>query len=330
MIKYKIIVALCKNYGIGFNNELPWRIPSDLKRFMKLTLDGNKNAVVMGKNTWESLPKKPLKGRDNLILSSTIEINNETSKGITKSFKSIEDIHSFCLEKKYDSVWVIGGETVYKEYLIKNMISEIYLTYIDKDFKCDRFFYMIPYEFVKVSSETSIENNLNIEYQVFQNKRQTNYKLIEMNFKKTLEYSIEKYLQGEYNIINKKKEKGYFFQTSNNEAKYIRDLTLDINFSLKKIVDLICNKILNLNSVLNIDYSLKVEKDKWTAIYSSLFPIKASITLVFEKKDEKTIVYFYGKCYAPEEYYNENFINMGKMLRPFIVDNYVGLLEKYF
>ena len=67
---------------------------------------------------------------------------------------------------------------------------------------------MIPYEFVKVNNETSFENNLNIEYQVFQNKRRTNYKLIEMDFKKTLEYSIEKYLQGEYNIINKKRKKG--------------------------------------------------------------------------------------------------------------------------
>ena len=80
MIKYKLIVAHCKNYGIGLNNELPWRIPSDLKRFMTLTLDGNNNAVVMGKNTWESLPKKPLKGRDNLILSSTMEMDKETSK----------------------------------------------------------------------------------------------------------------------------------------------------------------------------------------------------------------------------------------------------------
>lgn len=330
MIKYKIIVAHCKNYGIGLNNELPWRIPSDLKRFMKLTLDGNKNAVVMGKNTWESLPKKPLKGRDNLILSSKFEIDNETSKGITKSFKSIEDIDTFCLEKKYDSVWVIGGESVYNAYLMKNMISEIYVTYIDKDFKCDRFFPMIPYEFIKVGNESSFENNLNIEYIVFEKKRQTNYKLIETDFKKTLEYPIEKYLQGEYNIINKKKEKGYFFETSNSEAKYIRDLTLDINFSLKKLIDLICSKVLNLKSVIIVDYSLKVETDKWTVAYTSFFPVKASVSLVFEKKDEETIVYFSAKGCTPEEYYNETYINFIKMMRPFMVENYIGLLEKQF
>jgi dihydrofolate reductase len=330
MIKYKIIVAHCKNYGIGLNNELPWRIPSDLKRFMALTLDGNKNAVVMGKNTWESLPKKPLKGRDNLILSSTFEIDNETSKGITKSFKSIEDIDSFCLEKQYDSVWIIGGESVYNEYLMKNIVSEIYLTYIDKDFKCDRFFSMIPYEFIKVGSESSFENNLNIEYMVFENKRQTNYKLIEINFKKTLEYPIEKYLQGEYNIIKKKKEKGYFFETSNSEAKYIRDLTMDINFSLKKLIDLICSKVLNLKSVIIVDYSLKVEKDKWTVVYSGFFPVKANVSLVFEKKDEKTIVYFSAKCNTPEEYNNENYINLIKMMRPFMVDNYISILENQF
>ena len=331
MIKYKIIVAHCKNYGIGLNNELPWRIPSDLKRFMKLTLDGNKNAVVMGKNTWDSLPKKPLKGRDNLILSSTFEIDNETSKGITKSFKSIEDIDSFCLEKNYDSVWIIGGETVYNEYLMKDMVSEIYLTYINKDFKCDRFFNMLPYQFVKVSSETNFENNLNIEYQIFEKKRNSNFKIIEMNLKKTLEFSIEKYLQGEYNIIGKKKQKGYFYETSEFEANYIRDLTLDINFSLKKFIELLCDKVFNIKPVLFLKYQLKVEKNKWTVVYKNNFPTDSSVCLVFEKKDDyKTNVTFYINCSTPEEYYSENYINFGKMMRPFMLDNYISLLEKHF
>tara|TARA_B100000902_G_scaffold374076_1_gene402725 strand:- start:1657 stop:2643 length:987 start_codon:yes stop_codon:yes gene_type:complete len=327
MIKYKIIVAQCKNYGIGLNNDLPWRIPSDLKRFMALTLDGNKNAIVMGKNTWDSLPKKPLKGRDNLILSSTFEIEKETSKGITKSFKSIEDVHEFCLEKQYDSVWVIGGESVYNSYLNKNMISEIYLTYIDKDFKCDRFFNMIPYSFVKISSESSFENNLNIEYQVFANKRQTRYKLFEMNLKKTLEYPIEKYLQGEYNNIKNKKQKGYFFETSEFEAYYIRDLTVDVSFSLKKLVDLICNTVLNIKPIMFVKYSLKVEKNKWTVIYQNSYPTETIISLIFEKIDDKTIVNFFIKCNIPEEYYNEKYINLIKMLRPFMLDNYINMIE---
>ena len=115
-----------------------------------------------GKNTWDSLPKKPLKGRDNLILS-TFEIDNNTSKGITKSFKSIDDIDTFCLENQYDSVWVIGGESVYNTYLNKNLISKIYLTYVIKILNMI-VFNMIPYNFQMISMETAFENNLKIEH----------------------------------------------------------------------------------------------------------------------------------------------------------------------
>ena len=59
-MNYKLIVAYCSNKGIGFNNDLPWNIRSDLIKFSKLTKGNCNNAIVMGKNTWLSLPKKPL------------------------------------------------------------------------------------------------------------------------------------------------------------------------------------------------------------------------------------------------------------------------------
>ena len=58
-MKFNIIVAKCNNNGIGINNTLPWNIPGDLKRFSKLTTGSGNNAIIMGKNTWLSLPKKP-------------------------------------------------------------------------------------------------------------------------------------------------------------------------------------------------------------------------------------------------------------------------------
>ena len=60
------------NRGIGKNNNLPWKISDDLKRFSKLTKGNNNNAIIMGRNTWDSLPNKPLSQRDNLILSTTL------------------------------------------------------------------------------------------------------------------------------------------------------------------------------------------------------------------------------------------------------------------
>ena len=50
-----LIVAMCKNNGIGYKNELPWKISSDLKKFKKLTQGKGNNAVIMGKNTYESI-----------------------------------------------------------------------------------------------------------------------------------------------------------------------------------------------------------------------------------------------------------------------------------
>ena len=72
-----LIVAMCKNNGIGLNNKIPWKISEDMHYFSKKTSgnypgDGNKkNAVIMGRNTWESLPKKykPLPHRFNIVLT---------------------------------------------------------------------------------------------------------------------------------------------------------------------------------------------------------------------------------------------------------------------
>ena len=73
-MNYNIIVAICENNGIGYNNSLPWNIKEDLKIFSKLTKGNNNNAIIMGRNTFESLPNNFLPKRDNLILSSSIII----------------------------------------------------------------------------------------------------------------------------------------------------------------------------------------------------------------------------------------------------------------
>ena len=69
-----LIVAICNNNGIGYKNTLPWKIPTDLKKFKKLTQGKGNNAIIMGKNTYESI-KKSLPNRDNLILSTQLEID---------------------------------------------------------------------------------------------------------------------------------------------------------------------------------------------------------------------------------------------------------------
>lgn len=146
-MKINIIVAFSKNRGIGINNKLPWSISSDLKKFRNLTIGDGNNAVVMGKNTWNSLPIKYLSNRDNLILSSKLAIDEKyTNKNNTetnvKSFAAINDLLDYCSKKMYSIVWIIGGSQIYNLFLDNKSISiqEIHVTYIDKDFDCDTFF----------------------------------------------------------------------------------------------------------------------------------------------------------------------------------------------
>lgn len=138
---YNMIVAYDLDNGIGKNNKLPWHFSEDLKRFSKLTCGQGNNAIIMGKNTWESIPKKPLPKRDNLILSTTLNIEEGSPHNTyVKTFSNIDDINKFCEEQKYDTVWIIGGSKIYEQYLEYNKLNWIYVTQINKKYDCDVYF----------------------------------------------------------------------------------------------------------------------------------------------------------------------------------------------
>lgn len=167
-MKYNIIVACDINNGIGKDNKLPWNIPEDLKRFSKLTRGEGNNAIIMGKNTWESLPKKPLPKRDNLILSTKLNINqNKPKNNYVKSFSSISDIEEFCDTQKYDEIWIIGGAQIYNTFIESKKVNKIYATLIHNNFDCDCFFPEIN-GYNIISRENTIENEINISYLVYQ------------------------------------------------------------------------------------------------------------------------------------------------------------------
>ena len=153
---YKIIVATCKNNGIGSKNTLPWKIKEDLQHFSKLTKGNGNNATIMGKNTWKSIGQKSLPKRDNFILSTTMTqhppILDLHTKTRTYVCKNIEEVESKCRENNYDNVWIVGGESIYKQFLERNYISECVITSIDEDFICDTFFPKLSSDMWKLSS----------------------------------------------------------------------------------------------------------------------------------------------------------------------------------
>ena len=135
-MKLNIIVAYCENRGIGIDNKLPWHFKSDLNKFKTLTIGNKNNAIIMGKNTWESIGK-PLPYRDNLILSKSLSKNIKQEN--VHVFDSLEKLENFYISKNYDDIWIIGGSQIYKTFMNKN-VDYIYITYINKTYNCDTFF----------------------------------------------------------------------------------------------------------------------------------------------------------------------------------------------
>lgn len=117
----KMIVCCDLDGAIGYKNELLFNIKEDMK-FFKETTTGHK--VVMGYNTWMSLPKKPLPNRDNYILTSRTDIEENDN---THVIRSIDDIIEL---GKNDDVFIIGGGKLYCDMIYKDLIDEAYVTMV--------------------------------------------------------------------------------------------------------------------------------------------------------------------------------------------------------
>ncbi len=130
-----IIVAIAENNAIGKNNQLLLHIPGDLKRFKKLTTG---HTVIMGKNTFKSLPKRPLPNRTNIVISDN---KNDKFQGCIMAY-SIKDALSKC--KDDEENFVIGGGSIYKQFL--KYADKLYITKIHKSFQADTYFPEINYK----------------------------------------------------------------------------------------------------------------------------------------------------------------------------------------
>ena len=182
---FKLIVAVCENNGIGKNNNLPWRLKSELAYFARMTKDvkcsSMKNAVIMGRKTWESIPEKfrPLKGRLNIVLTSLPKerITDSEEVLVCKSYdEAILRIEDMSDDNKIESCWIIGGSSVYEEAMKHPRLDRIYLTRIMKHFECDTYFPKINEEQWQETKEDSVteevqqENGIHFKYFVYQRK----------------------------------------------------------------------------------------------------------------------------------------------------------------
>ena len=126
-----IVVALEKNHGIGLNGFMPWpHLLHDVKWFRDITKN---NVIIMGSATWESISCLKLPERINIVISS------HEWPGADHCFETPIQAIQHCSKLYPDSeIFIIGGQQMYDSTM--QLAERFYITEIDKNYKCDRFF----------------------------------------------------------------------------------------------------------------------------------------------------------------------------------------------
>ena len=122
-----LVVATARNGVIGEHNGLPWKLPSELRRFREITLG---HPCLMGRKTWEGL-KGPLKGRDNIVLTRGPAIDREGVATVRSLDEGLKSGREFANGRGVPWVMVIGGGQVYEQALPQ--ASRLYLTKVAMD-----------------------------------------------------------------------------------------------------------------------------------------------------------------------------------------------------
>lgn len=180
-----MIVAVDSAWGIGKNNDLPWRLSKEFAHFVRQTLkteDPNKkNAVIMGRRCWESIPPKfrPLHDRVNVIVSKTMEpkISEDiiVSNDFDDALRLLTEDERF--KDRIETIWNVGGTEIYTLGLKHSLMWKLVLTRLDTSFDCDRKFPEVNWD--------EFEKNLDFSEETFEE--------VEKNTQKIVKYQITSY-----------------------------------------------------------------------------------------------------------------------------------------
>lgn len=137
------MVAVSRNGVIGRAGGLPWHISSDLKRFKAITMG---KPLIMGRKTWESLPKKPLPGRQNIVITRQKNYQAEGAVVVADTASAL------AAAGKVEEICVIGGGEIFTKFLAK--ADRIYLTEVDLEVEGDTRFPVIdPNQWLETARE---------------------------------------------------------------------------------------------------------------------------------------------------------------------------------
>lgn len=138
-MKFSLIACINRRLAIGNENKLLYHIPNDLENFRRMTTN---NVIIMGRKTFESLPnQKPLPNRINIVITSNKDWEIEGDYENLFVVNDIETAVGFCEAYYSDKeCFVIGGESIYNEFIERELVETMYLTVVNDDTEGDAHF----------------------------------------------------------------------------------------------------------------------------------------------------------------------------------------------
>lgn len=155
----RLIVAIDSKRGMANDHGIPWqgKLPTDIAYFREKTMSGS---VLMGLVTYKEF-EKPMKGRRNFVI-------NDTEEPIRDGFEEVRDLAGF-VESFQTDLWIIGGAGVFAQTI--SQADELYLTRLNGDFGCTKFFPAFENDFELASeAEPQTENNITFRFQIWKRK----------------------------------------------------------------------------------------------------------------------------------------------------------------
>lgn len=138
-VKLSLIVARGLNNVIGVSGQLPWRLKSDLMFFKQVTLG---SPIIMGRKTWESLPRRPLPDRENIVMTRDWTYDAPGARVYSSFAPAVNAAKAIAARDGKAEVFAIGGEAIYRRAL--PLADRIYLTDVDAAPEGDAFFPALP------------------------------------------------------------------------------------------------------------------------------------------------------------------------------------------
>jgi len=154
-VEFDAVVAADLADGIGAAGGIPWKLPADLAHLKKITSDtavpGTRNAVIMGRVTWDTIPDRwrPLPGRLNVVVSRQPHLAMPEgvvlATGLEQALLAARGVHDV------ERIFVLGGGDIYRQSFALDGCRRIYLTRVLGRFECDTFLAPIPSRFRRES-----------------------------------------------------------------------------------------------------------------------------------------------------------------------------------